>query len=98
MYNPFSKGRWYRFFIESNGNANILVESDIDGTVIDNNFLILPSRYKILSVVPNINFDISSSTIDTLSYMVINKGRMAFKLPLKNSIYNMELYIFAEKY
>lgn len=62
-YNPYSKGRWYRFFIESNGGNATITESDIDGTSIsklninnvDCNTLVLPLGYKVLDVVIDIH-------------------------------------------
>lgn len=33
-YNPYKIGRWYRLFIESDGNAHTITESDIDDAVV----------------------------------------------------------------
>ena len=102
MYNPFSKGRWYRFRIESNGTNVTLTASDLDGSEIVDHlgyYLVLPSRYNILSIVPNIysksneNDSISQSNFVS----IMPNGSQAYCIPAPFSFINMELYIFAKK-
>ena len=102
MYNPFSKGRWYRFRIESDGTNLTLTASDlVDSEIVDHSgyYLVLPSRYNILSIVPNIysmsneNDSISQSSVVS----IMPNGNQACLIPAPFSFRNMELYIFAKK-
>lgn len=55
MYNPLSKGRWYRFFIESDGSATTLVESDLEGATETSNYLKFPLGFHIVDQKWDIN-------------------------------------------
>ena len=102
MYNPFSKGRWYRFRIESDGTNLTLTESDLAGSEIVEKmgyYLVLPYRYNILSIVPNIysisteNDSISQSNVVS----IMPNGNQAYLFPAPFSFRSMELYVFAKK-
>ena len=102
MYNPFSKGRWYRFRIKSDGTNLTLAESELAGSEIVNHteyYLVLPSRYNILSIVPNIysssneNDSISQSSVVS----IMPTGSQACLISAPSSLISMELYIFAKK-
>lgn len=100
MYKPFSKGRWYRVFIESNGTESTLKESDIDGVAIDSilsdkNALSLPLGYKILSVVPNLNSIVGEELESIVNIVVTSTGQQAYLLPPATSFSDIELYVFA---
>ena len=102
MYNPFSKGRWYRFVINSDGTTPTLTKSDLAGSEIVEHmgyYLVLPSRYNILSIVPDIysksneNDSISQSPVVS----IMPTGSQACLIPAPFSFTSMELYIFAKK-
>ena len=102
MYNPFSKGRWYRFVIESNGTNPTLKESDLAGAEIVEDseyYLVLPLRFKILSVVPNINSNPTEnpSISRIYSQVIMPTGNQGYFIPAPFSFSSMELYIFAVK-
>ena len=107
MYNPFSKGRWYRFVIESDGNNVTLTESDIVGTVIKSlgepvavsqNIVTLPVGYRALSAVSDINFNASSLSATTFCVLgADSEGKQNCVIPPAAMFSNMELYIFAYK-
>jgi len=107
MYEPLSKGRWYRFVIESDGNNVTITESDIVGTVIDplsepaavnQSLVILPVGYRVLSVVSDINFNASSIGNTTFGILgADSEGKQNCLIPPAAMFSNMELYIFAYK-
>ena len=107
MYEPLSKGRWYRFVIKSDGNNITLTDSDIAGTVINSlgepvavsqNTVTLPVGYRALSVVSDINFHDSSLSATTFGILgADSEGKQNCLIPPAVMFSNMELYIFAYK-
>lgn len=107
MYNPFSKGRWYRFRIESNGTNLTIRYSDIKDVVIkslgepaevNQNTIILPVGYRALSAVSDINFN--SSPISATTFGVLgadSEGKQNCVIPPAAMFSYMELYIFAKR-
>lgn len=100
MYKPFSKGRWYKFFIESDGTEFTLTDSDIGGVSIDSilsdkNALSLPLGYKILSVVPILNSIEGNELESIVNIVVTSTGQQAYLLPPATSFSDIELYVFA---
>lgn len=73
MYTPYDKGRWYRFFIESDGAAHTLVESDIDDVEISANYLMLPNGFHIV----DFHTDINSPDGGTMAQLPDAKRRLA---------------------
>lgn len=95
MYNPFSKGRWYRFFIKSTGTAFNLTTSDIEGAAIENNSLLLPVGYRVIDVVTDIN-SIASASDEVYGYKVITgDGRQGYFLPNTELFDYGFIYVFA---
>lgn len=96
MYKPYSVGRWYRFFIESSGSEITLTKSDIEGTSIENNALVLPEGYRVLDVVTDINSIASDSGDTTHGYKVITgDGRQGYFLPNTESFDYGFIYVFS---
>lgn len=54
MYTPYDKGRWYRFFIESNGSEQTIIEGDLTATI-SSNYLMLPNNFHVIDHVTDIN-------------------------------------------
>lgn len=54
MYNPFSRGRWYRIFMESNGTKQTIVDSDIEVSLSGSN-LKLPKGFHVIDRKYDIN-------------------------------------------
>lgn len=99
MYNPFSKGRWYRFFIKSTGTAYNLTTSDIEGAVIENGVLVLPVGYRVIDVVTDINSIASGNSGYTeYGYKVItDDGRQGYLLPYTETFDYGFIYVFSKK-
>ena len=98
MYNPFSKGRWYRFFIKSTGTAYNLTTSDIEGAVIENNALVLPAGYRVMCSVTDINSAVNEPSDTTHGYKVITgDGRQGYFLPNTESFDYGFIYLFVRR-
>lgn len=96
MYNPYSVGRWYRFFVESSDSKIVITKSDIEGAVIENNALVLPDGYRVLDVVTDINSIASDSGDTTHGYKIITgDGRQGYFLPYTESFDYGFIYVFA---
>lgn len=54
MYNVYSKGRWYRFFLESDGETTKITEADLEVTN-ENNILKFPDGFHVVDVKHDIN-------------------------------------------
>lgn len=97
MYNPYSVGRWYRFFIKSTGTACNLTTSDIEGATIENNMLVLPVGYRVIDVVTDIN-SIASPSDDTAGYKVITgDGKQGYFLPNTETFDYCFIYVFVRR-
>lgn len=71
MYNPHSKGRWYRIFMESNGTSQTIVEDDLGVTMHGNN-INAPAGFHIIDTVYDINCvehdGVANMAIDLIGY------------------------------
>lgn len=71
MYNPHSKGRWYRIFMESDGTKQTIVESDINISLSGNNIK-MPAGFHVLDTVYDINCieheGVANMAIDLIGY------------------------------
>lgn len=69
MYNPYSKGRWYRIFMESDGTTNKITDSDLEITQSGNNlkmpegFHVIDKKYDIHSVAHDAQVTIAADLI-----------------------------------
>ena len=99
MYNPFSKGRWYRFFIKSTGTAYNLTTSDIEGAVIENGTIVLPVGYRVIDVVTDINSIANDSGYPAeYGYKVITgDGRQGYLLPDAETFDYGFIYLFVRR-
>ena len=83
MEKPFTKGRWYRFFVESDGTAVTLSEKDNIDASVENNKLILPKDFTVaacfneLHVVEALEENVCRIVYDT-------DGLTKVELPAKN--------------
>lgn len=94
-YDPYNKGRWYRFFIESDGDIIKLTESDIAGAVVSgtriktvDNFHITDVKYDITSVEGG-----TASGIQNTVYIYAD-GIQAFNIPAKDQFTSAYIYVF----
>ena len=98
MYNPLSKGRWYRFFIKSTGTAYNLTTSDIEGAVIENGTIVLPVGYRVMCSVTDINSILDGASDTTHGYKVITSdGRQGYFLPSAESFDYGFIYLFVRR-
>lgn len=93
MYNPYSKGRWYRFFVESDGNEYTLTTSDIEDTTIASTYLKLPKGYHILDRIYDINFTGAASITDVIKSYA--SGEESVPLPQASGFDYGYIYVFA---
>lgn len=98
MYKPYSVGRWYRFFIESDGVTITLTNSDISGAVIENNAVVLPEGYRVMDVVTDIN-SIANSVGDTSqgNKIITSNGRQGYALPNASTFDYSFIYLFIRR-
>lgn len=98
MYNPLSKGRWYRFFIESTGTAYNLTTSDIEGAVIENNAIVLPEGYRVMCSITDINSIPNESSNKSQGDKIITSvGKQGYSLPDASTFDYCFIYLFAKK-
>lgn len=98
MYNPYSVGRWYRFFIESSGSAITLTKSDISGAVIENNAVVLPVGYRVMDVVTDINSKANSASNTSQGNKIITSdGRQGYSLPDASAFDYSFIYLFVRR-
>ena len=99
MYNPFSKGRWYRFFIKSTGTEITLTKSDIEGAAIENGVIVLPVGYRVIDVVTDINSIAGGSGYPTEygNKVITGDGRQGYLLPDAEKFDYGFIYLFVRR-
>lgn len=97
MYKPLDKGRYYRFFVESNGSAYSLTDADIEEATISSTYLMLPKGYKVLDTV----YDVTSTTATAANMSSVirfgSDGAQGVALPPKANMTDAYIYIYAVK-
>ena len=94
MYNPYSKGRWYRVFLESNGTAVTATEKDLDisfsgaNIKMPANFVVVDAKYDIHTVAHD---GAVTMAIDRISYA---DGSMGIGGPAAKAFDYGYVYIF----
>ena len=56
------KGRWYKFFVESNGENLTLTTSDLKGVVISSRTLKFPEKFRVLHAMFDFNTEGGTAT------------------------------------
>lgn len=98
MYKPYSVGRWYRFFIESDGINYTLTNSDIEDAAIVNNALVLPEGYRVMDVVTDINSIVNAAGNASQGNKIItDDGKQGYLLPDVTTFDYSFIYVFARK-
>lgn len=83
MEKPFTRGRWYRFFVESDGTAVTLTEKDdIDASIIDNN-LVLPKDFTLAACFNELH-TIEANEANVCRILYDTDGLTKVELPAKN--------------
>ena len=97
MYNPMKNGRYYKFFIESDGSAYTLTTTDIEGASITSTYLMLPAGYKIVDVKYVVTSDVATAANMSHTLRFGANGEQGVVLPNKANMTDAEVYIYAIK-
>lgn len=89
------KGRWFHFFVESNGTDYTLTTSDITGAAIDGSYLKLPANYHIIDYACDIDVDTSAAATFEKGIRLYADGKQAIVLPGKANIDWVDIQVFA---
>ena len=95
-YLPYmSKGRWYEFFVESDGTNYKLTKADLNDCKISNNSLILPKDFHILTFTQDIHAIGDSTFMPELP--LFSDNTQGFVLPDATSFDYMTIYLYCRK-
>lgn len=83
MEKPFTKGRWYRFFVESDGTIVTLSEKDNLDASIENNKLILPKDFTVAACFNELH-TIEAEEANVCRLVYDTDGLTKVELPTKN--------------
>lgn len=83
MEKPFTKGRWYRFFVESDGTTVTLSEKDNIDASIENNKLILPKDFTVAACFNELHC-IEAAEASVCRIVYDTDGLTKVELPAKN--------------
>lgn len=87
-----STGRWYQFFIESNGSELVLTTSDIEDVEIISNDLYLPEGFHIVDIKIDIH-SVDGNGVVT-HQTILRDGRQCINLPTPAVFDDVRVYIF----
>lgn len=90
-----SKGRWYRFFCESNGTTVTLTRGDLADAEISSGVLKLPKDYRIVNfcVDSDNNVDAAADVVSRKRYYA--DGKEGIYLPTAGQFTNAYAYVYA---
>lgn len=92
--NPYHiEGRWYRFFVESDGTAYTLTSSDIPDVELDGNFITLPVNCHVLDIKHDVHTVIGHA--QTVTNRIRFNADATQSIPLPNPNVLDYAYIFA---
>ena len=94
MYNPYSKGRWYRFFVESNGSAINITEKDLE-VQNSSSYLQMPEDFHVIDAKYDVH-TVAGGTVGNMQQVlrVYNDGRQAISLPAVDHFDYAYIYVF----
>lgn len=88
------RGRWYRAFVESDGNAYTLMKTDLTDTVVNGNYLEAPENFHVVDVKYDVH-SVSNGTSNTVGGLrIFTTGKQGAPLPGKDSFDYCTVYIF----
>lgn len=83
MEKPFTKGRWYRFFVESDGTTVTLTDKDsIDASILENK-LVLPKGFTVAACFNELH-TIEANEANVCRIVYDTDGLTKVELPAKN--------------
>lgn len=93
-YDPYAKGRWYRFFIESDGSAITLTQSDLEDAVIASGRLKMPKGLHVVDAKYDIHTEAGgSNTFNHITYYAAD-GAQGVAVPGATAFDYGYVYIF----
>ena len=93
-YNPFSRGRWYRFFIESDGSDIKITSADLEASN-SNSYLQMPSDFHIMDCMYDVHtIEGGAATNMDLVLRTYADGKQAVALPPVGNFDYASIYIF----
>lgn len=94
-----NNGRYYTFFIESDGSAYTLTQADLAGATISSSVLVLPEEYQIVDAKVDVHSDgiatAVSSNVGCIS--ILASGKQGVSLPKVAAFDYMYVSVFAHK-
>lgn len=95
MYNPYSKGKWYRLFLESDGVDYTLTNNDIVGGHISGQYFECPEGFHVVDCKFDINTIVNDAAEDLHHITrVYADGTQAIILPKKTKFDWAYIYVF----
>ncbi|MBQ0139411.1 MAG: hypothetical protein KBT36_08950 [Kurthia sp.] len=93
-YNPYNKGRWYRIFIESDGNDITITESDLN-CEISAGYMKMPKGFHIIDEMMDIH-SIEGGTAANIGFInrIYADGIQATDLPPVKNFDYAYVYVF----
>ena len=94
MYNPYSKGRWYRFFVESDGSAITITEKDLEGQI-SANYLQMPKDFHVIDTKYDVH-TVAGGSAGNMQYVlrIYNDSSQAVELPAVDHFDYAYIYVF----
>lgn len=88
------RGRWYRAFLETDGNAYTLTKTDLTGTDLNGNYLEAPENFHVVDIKYDVH-SVSGGTSNTVGGLrIFTNGNQGVPLPGKDSFDYCTIYIF----
>ena len=94
MYNPYSKGRWYRFFVESNGSAITITEKDLEAQI-SASYLQMPKDFHVIDTKYDVH-TVAGGSAENMQYVlrIYNDNSQAVALPTVDHFDYAYIYVF----
>lgn len=95
QYDPYSYGRWFKIFVESDGTASSITTSDISSAEISGTYIKMPAGFHVLDTI----YDITAETGGTASSVqngvkIYNDGKQAIAIPAVDVYTSATIYVF----
>ena len=93
-YNPYSQGRWYRLFIESDGSDITLTESDLEDAAVSGTRIKLGEDFHALDVVADVHSTAGTAGAVAGGIYIYADGQQAVNTPAKDQFDYATIYVF----
>lgn len=88
------KGRWYEFFVESNGTEISLTRSSLEGADIATTYLNFPTGFHVVDFVIDNDSDATSATDYSKNKRLLTSNRQGIKFPAAGNFTYAYVYVF----